>query len=378
MNEYYIDSPEGLNQILPLVTAADWLAVDTEFLRTTQYYPQLCLLQIGTQDWLALIDPLALRDLSCLWPVLLSKRLVFHSAHQDLEIFLQHAGALPQRIFDTQLAAILLKQGFNVSYSRLVENLLGVELDKSHSLTDWSQRPLSEQQIRYAQDDVRYLAVLYPLMLERLGARTESLEADFYPLTQQSTFTPQVESLWMKLRNAMMLKPAQRTLAYTLCQWRENLAQEINRPRRHAASDEWITQLTKTPPRSLGALKGLRDTPHHLQNAHLETLFAAITAGLAMDPESVGDFKAKPKLTDEQKRWIKGLQPCLTQQAQAFNIPPNQLVSHKDLVRFLQQPHESRLMQGWRRWVLGEPLHAHLTMNPIQSQSAHLAAEFRA
>jgi ribonuclease D len=313
-----------------------------------------------------------------LWNSLLEKKLVLHSGHQDLEIFFFHTGRLPAQIFDTQLAAIPLKQGLNVSYSRLVENFTGIELDKSHSLTDWSQRPLSQDQIRYAKDDVRYLAQIYPMMLTQLGEKASWLETDFYPYTQTRHFTPNPETLWTKLRNAMMLKPQQRTLAFHICQWREEVAKDLNLPRRHALSDEQVTELTRHPPRSLGSLNGLRNLPAHLSAEQKTKLHEAIIQGLAMSADDLPQFEFKPKLNDEEKRWIKHCQDFLTQQAEVFHILANHLVSQRDLIDFLKAPEQSRLMAGWRYWVIGQPLGEYLRLNPIQSLSPDLAQEFRA
>ena len=139
-----INTDAALHDFCQKIQHCQWLTVDTEFLREKTYYPRLCLIQIASADHIACIDPLAIDDLSPLMSVLYQPdiTLVFHAARQDLELLYQQQGALPATVFDTQIAATLLGYGEQIGYGQLVQQCLGVQLDKAYARTDWSQRPL--------------------------------------------------------------------------------------------------------------------------------------------------------------------------------------------------------------------------------------------
>jgi len=180
VQEIFVDTSQSLAQLCRRLRDSDWLALDTEFVRDRSYYPRLCLLQVANEEVVACIDPLALPDMAELFSVIYDPGItkVFHAGRQDLEILYHLFGKLPQPLFDTQIAAALLGWGDQIGYGALVKAMLGVELPKAHSRTDWSIRPLSPEQIRYAADDVRYLRQLYQRQRQRLDelGRTEWLE----------------------------------------------------------------------------------------------------------------------------------------------------------------------------------------------------------
>lgn len=146
--------------------ARDWIAVDTEFLRESTYYPKLCLVQIADREEIGLIDVLVIDDLDPLADLLSDSRVlnVFHSAEQDLEVLSQRFGPVPAPLFDTQIAAALVGQDDQMGYARMITALLEVDLPKTHTRTDWSRRPLPDGALYYAADDVRYLAVAYEVI----------------------------------------------------------------------------------------------------------------------------------------------------------------------------------------------------------------------
>ena len=200
----YIDNSEKLHDLITRLQTAEWIALDTEFIREKTYYPRLCLIQIASKDLLACIDPLALPDLQPFLDWLNDpKRLkVLHAAWQDLEIF-HHLGRgqVPSPIFDTQIAAAVLGLGDQLGYARLVEESLGVVLDKSQSRTDWARRPLTTAQLDYAIDDVRYLRDVYVKMrhqLEKLG-RLKWLDKPFQKLADPTTYAVDPRHSWERV-----------------------------------------------------------------------------------------------------------------------------------------------------------------------------------
>ena len=166
----YISTEADLAAFCDRAAAFDAVAVDTEFLRERTYHPRLCLVQVATPEESVAIDPIALGDLAPLADLLANERVikVFHACPQDMEVLLQSLGVLPAPIFDTQVAAAFLGERLQTSYNGLVHAFLGISLPKSESLTDWSRRPLTEKQLEYALDDVRYLIQAYHVMVERL------------------------------------------------------------------------------------------------------------------------------------------------------------------------------------------------------------------
>jgi len=166
-----IDTQAALAAFCDDIKGCEWLALDTEFIREKTYYPKLCLIQLGVPDRCACIDPLALDSREPLYELLFDTATtkVLHACSQDQEIFVHLTGRVPTPIFDTQLAAPLLGLAEQIGYGNFIKELLGVTLDKAHTRTDWSQRPLSSEQIEYAADDVRYLAEVFPMVTQRLA-----------------------------------------------------------------------------------------------------------------------------------------------------------------------------------------------------------------
>ena len=169
MQEFYVDNEATLLELCERLKHCERIAFDTEFIREKTYYAQFCLLQLATDDLVACVDPLAL-DLTPLLEVLYSPDIlkVMHAGRQDMEIFFDLCGKLPQPIFDTQIAASVLGYGNQVGYANLVQEVLGVSLEKAHSRTDWSRRPLDDAQREYALDDVRYLFAVHDSLDEAL------------------------------------------------------------------------------------------------------------------------------------------------------------------------------------------------------------------
>ena len=226
----YIDTPQKLDELCRQIAKESWLALDTEFLREKTYYPKFCLLQIATPEWVACVDPIALNDLSALFEAIYNPAItkVFHSCRQDLEIFYQLTGKIPQPIFDTQIAAPLLGFQENPGYAMLVSSFLNINLSKAHTRTDWTVRPLSQAQLQYAADDVIYLCQIYQTMLKKLAElnRLDWLENDFAMLNDPELYDISPENAWLKIRGKNKLTGKQLSIVQTLAEWREQTAQK--------------------------------------------------------------------------------------------------------------------------------------------------------
>jgi len=260
-----VDSQDSLDTLTQQVTKADWVAVDTEFMREKTYHPVLCLLQIATPEWAACVDPQADIDLSGFLNALYRPDLtkVFHAAEQDLELFNQLKGSPPPNLFDSQIAAPLLGFPEQAGYGRLVELICGRILDKSQSRTDWSRRPLSGQQLQYAADDVIELVKIYQHLTKELAAtgRDEWLTPEWEKLADPERFNRSPDRAWERLKNLDRLSAKSRGAAQQIAIWREKQAKERNLPRNWVLKDPILFDLAKQLPKNWDSLTRLRGLP---------------------------------------------------------------------------------------------------------------------
>ncbi len=354
----YADNEEKLRQLCKQLASSPWLAIDTEFLRESTYYPEFCLLQIAGENALACVDPLKVGDLSPLWRLIYQPGIVkvFHAGRQDLEIFYHLHGDLPRPVFDTQLAAPLLGYPEQIGYANLVAEELGVQLQKGHSRTDWQRRPLSREQIEYATDDVRYLAPLYLRIREKLERlhRLEWLQEDFETLTDPATYTTPPEDAWLRIKGARKLKGRQMAILKRLAAWREGVAREENLPRGWIVKDDLLCHIARLKPQTPKALAQLRGIGDKTLKRHGETLCRLVEA--AAQDATPEPSRRPPARSAEEEALLDLLGAVVRLQAANHHITPSVLASRKDLERFLDQPERSRLSQGWRHKLVGEAL----------------------
>ncbi len=276
----FIDNEKSLSQLCEQLKNASWLAVDTEFERVSTYYPELCLVQVSNGMDTAVIDPLVINNLEPLYDLLYMESItkVLHSAHQDLEIFFNIKGTVPTPLFDTQLAAPLFGYAQGIGYGNLVKEVLNIELDKGHARTDWKKRPLSKEQLRYAADDVIYLAKVYEIFLEKIknvkdlsdfSQRTERL-------TKAETFQPDPEIMWKKIFAAKRLKGKQLEIVKKLAAWRETTARERNRPRKWIIADHPIIEMAKSTPENKDDLLQIDKVSEKMVERYGETFLKII------------------------------------------------------------------------------------------------------
>src|SRR5262245_28662514 len=248
-----IDTADALTAFAAGAARAAALALDTEFMREKTYRAELCLVQIADGAQPVCIDPLAV-DLAPLAPLLAAPGIVkvMHAARQDLEVMLPATG-LVQPVFDTQIAASLAGHPAQVGYAELTRRLLGVELPKAHTRTDWSRRPLSPEQQEYALDDVRHLGALRESLLETLRARGRLawLEEDLAALGNADALRVAPEDAWRKVKGLPSLDPARQQLAQEIAAWRERRAVDRNRPRGWILDDACLREIVLRLPRTL-------------------------------------------------------------------------------------------------------------------------------
>lgn len=354
----YIDTPAALAEVCTALQGRDWLAVDTEFIRERTYYPQLCLIQISDDIGHFCIDPLRIKDLEPLLALLYDPGLlkVFHAATQDLELFYHLTGRVPAPVFDTQLAAALCGFGDQVGYARLVQGLLQVELDKAHTRCDWAHRPLTEAELAYAADDVRYLCEVYRLLrgeLERRG-RADWLQADFAALADPARYENPPDNAWLRLGAAQKLRPAQQKVLRALAAWREEQAQRHDRPRRWILGDDQLLDLARRQPKTTDDLARLRGLPEGLIQKQGQALLAAIAA--AAQAPAVEPLREGPRLAATQQPLLELLQALVHAIGEEQKISPAALTSRRELERLILGERGLPVLQGWRREAAGRAL----------------------
>ena len=357
----YINTADQLATLCEQIKQASWLALDTEFLREKTYYPKFCLLQIATPDWVVCIDPLVLPNLDDLFAAIYNPAIVkvFHSCHQDIEIFYQMTGKVPGPIFDTQVAAPLLGYQDNPGYAMLVSSLLNINLNKAHTRADWSKRPLTEAEIQYAADDVIYLCQIYQIMLKKLSAlgRTDWLTQDFKALENPSNYQLEPQLAWLKIRGKNKLTARQLSIVQTLAEWREASAQAENRPKSWLLRDELIFDMAKLQPETATELANIRGISERTVQRYGRKLCELIATAKNNDPIPLKEKDRANKKSQQHEAILDILTALVRIRAEENSLNPTILATRKDLEALLFNEEEGcPLLHGWRYSMAGKEL----------------------
>ena len=357
----YITDQSNFEAFVERAAGSSVLAIDTEFLREKTYYPNLCLLQLATDDEVGIVDPFAVRDLSPLVGLFENEQVVklFHSASQDLEILWREVGVLPKPIFDTQIAAALLGHVQQIGYASLAATLCGVSLKKTDSLSDWSQRPLSDSQLDYAANDVVYLPEMYRRIVQELDekGRLHWLDADFAELSDPSRYDDDSRTRYQRLKRYSQLTPRQLSAAREVAAWREKQARTRNVPRKWVLTDEHIVEICRREARTLNELFAVRGVRDRLATRDAREVLRLIALGLDAPadtwPELVHNRKNEPNV-DVQLDLMNAL---VRLRAWENEIAMPTLASHDDLAKLARGHLEGiNVMRGWRRVIVGDEL----------------------
>jgi ribonuclease D len=358
-----VDTEGGLRRLVEQLCAAPRYAVDTEFHRERTYWPRLALVQVawekepGAEASVALVDPLAV-SLSPLAKVLEGKgEMVAHAASQDLLVLERACGALPSRLFDTQVAAGFLGAG-PASLSSLVERFLGVKLAKADRLTDWSRRPLSESQLAYAAADAGYLIALADeISLElRARGRLSWAEEECAALLARPLSPPNPEEAWWRLKDRRHLQGASRGVAQEVAAWRERKARELDVLPRSVLPDLALVSIAHSPPTNLAALRELRGVEaRHLRGQLAEELLAAVARGRSL-PHQRLRVEARETIDKRARPAVALASAWVAQLSRDEEVDAALLATRDDIVEFLSGKPGARLGQGWRAQLVGVPL----------------------
>ncbi len=356
-----ITDTDALEDFCDRISDAPFITVDTEFMRESTYYPELCLVQVATPEIAAAIDPLAPGiDLDPLLDLLVNREdmlKVFHAGGQDVEIIFNLTGKTPHPIFDTQIGAMALAQAEQLGYSNLVESWLGLSLDKGARFTDWSRRPLDKRQIDYAIADVTHLAKIFPMMLEKLRKtnRGHWLDEEMERLADPSNYQLDPDDAWQRVK-IQSKKPDVLGRLRAIAAWREREARQKNLPRGRIAKDETLAELAAHPPRQqddLGRIRGLSATWRN--NDIGARLMQAIERAEPMTREDMPAAAPRgPSLGKDGALVADLLKLLLKIRAKEMNVAARLIARSEELEQLAAGVREGlAILTGWRAEVFG-------------------------
>jgi ribonuclease D len=340
---------------------ADFIAIDTEFMRERTYWPILCLVQVAGPQEAAAIDTLMPGiDLAPLMELLANKHTlkVFHAARQDIEIFVNLTGAVPEPLFDTQIAAMVCGFGDAVSYETLVGKLARAPLDKSSRFTDWSHRPLSERQIRYALDDVVHLRTVYEKLQQKLAEnrRTTWFAEEMAALIDPALYRSDPFEAWRRFRLRGQVDQRFFGVLREVAAWRETAAQQRNLPRGRIIKDEAVLEIASHLPRTIEALARTRSLGKGVAEGKLGVeIIEAVHCGLAAASALAPPISARADTPAGLGPTVELLRVLLKYRCEEHQVAQKLLASSDDLDAIAADDHaDVPALSGWRYEIFGK------------------------
>jgi len=355
-----IDRQEDLAAACDRLARERYVAIDTEFMRESTYWPKLCLIQLAGAEEAFAIDPLAEGiDLAPLHALMADESVlkVFHSGRQDIEIFVHDTGRVPHPVFDTQIAAMVCGFGESVGYEKLIARLVGAAIDKSSRFTDWSRRPLSERQLSYALSDVIHLRPAYEKLAAMLheNGRESWLEEEMDVLTDPETYRTHPEEAWLRLKprstNGKFL-----AVLKELAAWRERAAQDRDQPRNRILRDETLMDVAAHTPRTPEDLAKARGIGRSIAEGWQgREIIRAVDRGLSMPKSERPSLEKRDVLPNGLGPTIELLKVLLKLRCEEHEVAQKLVASVADLERIAADDEAVvPALHGWRRQVFGE------------------------
>jgi len=351
-----ITNNKDLSHICKQIGSREFITIDTEFSRDKTYYPKLCLIQIATDEDCYLIDPIAGElDLSILMEVIFNKNIVkvFHSCFQDLEIIFNLTDKIPESIFDTQIAASVCGFGEMAGYDSLVSKMLSINLDKSYRLTDWTRRPLTDEQIKYASEDVIYLVEVYKKLTEYLRVQNREYWAieEMNSLYDRSKYEVDLDKVWQKIdvkgKGGMFIARLK-----ALAKWREILAMRRNMPRNHVIKDTVLLDVVATNPKKSQEIKFLKNMADLNENDLREVIKILQEAKI----DHVMDL-CPPKNYSINQNLVSMVMMLLKFKSDEHRVAEKVIATRADIVSFIYEKNTNvKFQSGWRYDIFGKSL----------------------
>lgn len=335
-----------------------YVAVDTEFMRETTFWPKLCLIQMAGPDEEVLVDPLAKLDLAPFYALMANRDVVkvFHAARQDVEIVHIQAKTIPSPLFDTQVAAMVCGFGDSISYVNLVKQVTGAELDKSSRFTDWARRPLSQKQLAYALNDVTHLRHVYAALSERLATtgRSHWLAEEMAVLTDPRSYENPPEESWRRLKAKVRGRKSLAVLI-ELAAWRERMAQAQDVPRNRVLRDEALYDIANQLPADAAALSELRTLSEGFaRSARAKEILDAVARGLARDMKALPAVENGVVVPPDKVALVDLLRVLLRAVAARNGVAARLIADTEDLERIaVEREPDVAALRGWRREMFG-------------------------
>lgn len=354
-----ITQTDELAPVCTRLAQSSFVCVDTEFMRESTFWPELCLIQLSDGSTEVIVDPLA-NDIS-LEPFFDLMRntgvtKVFHAARQDIEIIHYLSNSLPAPVFDTQIAAMVCGFGEQVGYADLIHKTLNTRIDKTSRFSDWRKRPLQDHQLDYALADVTWLAKAYPLLVDKISkaGRTSWLSEEMEALVNEDLYRQHPDDAWkrLKLRN---VKPARLGILIELAKWRETTAQSRNLPRNRIVKDDVLYEVANRAPANEKELAGLRSvTKGILRSSYSAELLKAVQRGQSIDRDKLPVIKRTPRLSGETQAIIELLRVLLKTTAAKHNVAAKIIANARDLEKIaLDDNADVPALSGWRLDLFG-------------------------
>lgn len=357
----YIDNPEKLKSFVSNANKSDILCIDTEFLRENSYYPHLCLMQFQLRDETYILDPFCLDNLSDLVSVLTNKNVmkVFHAAKQDIEIIYNLFEIIPYPLFDTQIAATVVDGSNQAGLNTLLSSMLDIYIKKSEGFSDWSARPLSDEQIKYAAEDVLYLPKLYDYEVQKLKElnRVKWIAEELKELGDKNSYIVDPMTRYIHLKHISKLRGPEIVRAQYIAAWRERKAMQQDCPRRSVLKDEYIIEICKRNPKCIDDFFSIRGISKYLKIGDMRTILSNLKASKKVDYKKIANLDTDSYSDSNVDGIVLLLQAIVRTRASENNISYLHLANNSELGKLAHGIRGNlKILQGWRYEIVGHEL----------------------
>lgn len=346
---------EQPDSIAPDLGRHEHVGIDTEFMREKTFFAELCLVQIATGSKIYCVDPLPGNPMDEFWDTLMRDTWVLHSGRQDIEVVYQSAKRMPERIFDTQIAAGLLGFAPQMGYATLVKELFDASIDKTHTRANWSRRPLPDEVLHYAAEDVEYLLPAREMLAEQLDrkGRLAWAEEDSAMLLDPALYDIDPQLAVGRLKGARNMRGRRRAVAANLAVWREEEALRANRPRQWIVKDTALLEIATTLPDNIGALGDINGLPAGLIRRSGKNILGAVASASEAD----AGYRPPGAPNEAQKSALKQMQQYVAACAEDLGLAAETLASKRDLSAvIINGDRSSKVLTGWRKELVGNEL----------------------
>ncbi|MDO1581749.1 ribonuclease D [Rhizobium oryzicola] len=356
-----IETTAALADACRTLAKSEFVTVDTEFLRETTFWPELCLIQMASPDLEVIVDPLAKGlDLKPFFELMADTNVVkvFHAARQDLEIIYHLGKLIPHPIFDTQVAAMVCGFGDSVSYDQLVQRTKNVQIDKSSRFTDWSRRPLTEKQLEYALADVTHLRDVYLSLKEKLEqeGRATWVSEEMAILESPETYDMHPDDAWLRLKSRLR-KPQELAVLKFVAAWREREARGRNVPRSRVLKDDAIYEIAQQQPKDTEALGRLRTIPKGWERSSSgSAIIESVNAALALPKTEMPHAPKHVHTPEGAQAAVELLKVLLRLTSEKHGVAAKVIANSDDLDKIAVEGDKAEVaaLHGWRRELFGD------------------------